>query len=121
MSCDCPCKCKSIKSTDNDLKDYIIKYLKNNFILGINFLELLNEIYDPFGYNLDGLTSEIVNKMDDYSNIFEKLYEKYKDNFVTKMEPETELAFKIIVDGTSYHITQKFINKPSTPKNFNYF
>ncbi|XWV25648.1 hypothetical protein QJ856_gp0105 [Tupanvirus deep ocean] len=112
MTCNCQCKCNSSQNDHdpNKIKEYVVNYLKNTLILNINSVEILNEYFDPLGLNLKGWTSELAKKTDEYTEVFEKLYEKYKDQFITKLEPERELALKIIIDGTSYHIKQKFVN-----------
>src|ERR1700722_16434374 len=112
MSCNCQCQCKQNQSDSNDSnKKYTIQHYKNLFVVGVSTLELLNELYDPCGYNLKGWTSYMASILDDYSKVFGKLYEKYKNVRSKPLEPEAELGLKIIVDGTTYHITQTFFNK----------
>ena len=53
-------------------------------------IEYLNRKFDPFNIDLDGYSERIDCDLDDYSDIFEELHEKYKSSG-KKMAPELRL------------------------------
>ncbi|MEM0354142.1 MAG: hypothetical protein QXW79_01035 [Thermoplasmata archaeon] len=88
------------RNKNNQVKFY--KQILLNIVCGIEFL---NEKYDPFAFKLKDWSKQIATDMDDYTEVLEEIYEKYK-NKGGKMAPEIKLLFMIIVSGVTYHLSQ---------------
>lgn len=67
--------------------------------------EFLNEKYDPFSFKLKDWSKQIAADMDDYTEVLEEIYEKYKDKG-GKFAPEIRLLFMIILSGVTFHLSQ---------------
>ena len=52
----------------------------------ISGIEFLNNKFDPFDVKLDGWSGQVNDEINDYDDVFEELFEKYKDS--TNMAPE---------------------------------
>lgn len=78
-----------IKKIDYQKKENKIKFYKNLLLMSMCALENLNEKNDQLiGVSLKGLFKDMVHHIDDYDNLFEKLYENInqpiiKDNNVS--------------------------------------
>ena len=75
-------------------------------------LEMLNSKYDPFDIKLDGWSESLNENINDYDEVFEDLYEKYKG----KAEVAPELKLMMMVGGSAFmfHITNSMF-KSSLP------
>ena len=75
-------------------------------------LEMLNSKYDPFDVKLDGWSESLNENVNDYDEVFEDLYEKYKG----KAEVAPELKLMMMVGGSAFmfHITNTMF-KSSLP------
>ena len=91
---------KERRNKANQVKFY--KQILLNIVCGIEFL---NDKYDPFEFKLKDWSKQIAADMDDYTEVIEELYEKYKDKG-GKMAPEIRLLFMIIMSGVTYHLSQ---------------
>ncbi len=67
--------------------------------------ELLNEKFDPFDLQLKGWSESVHESLDDYDEIFEELYDKYKTK--GSMPPEARLLFTLVGSGFMFHMTNK--------------
>ena len=91
---------KERRHKNNQVKFY--KSILLNIVCGVEFL---NEKYNPFEFKLRDWSKQIAADMDDYSEVLEEIYEKYKDRG-GKMAPEIRLLFLIIMSGVTYHLSQ---------------
>jgi hypothetical protein len=66
-------------------------------------MEFLNNRYDPFGVNLEGWSEQINENQEDYDEIFEELYDKYKDR--SKVAPEVRLIMSLGLSAAMCHVT----------------
>lgn len=85
-------------------KNNQVKFYKNillNIICGVEFL---NDKYNPFEFKLKDWSKQISADLDDYTEVLEEIYEKYKDRG-GKMAPEIRLLFMIIMSGVTYHLS----------------
>ena len=86
-------------------KEVQVKFYKQvllNIVCGVEFL---NEKYDPFEFKLKDWSKTVAADMDDYTEVLEEIYEKYK-NKGGNMPPEIRLLFMIIMSGVTYHISK---------------
>lgn len=84
---------------------------KSIFINSISAIEFLNERYDPFGFKLNGWSSNIRANAEQYDSVICELMEKYKASD-SKMEPELKLLFMVIASGASHHLSKILISNP---------
>lgn len=100
----------------NDLikKNRGIKLYKEYLTCFAHTIETTNAYVDPFGLNLDGLGEYFSDNSDEYEDIFEELYEKYK---MDKMPPELSLMFKIAMSIATVNFFNKQIVNTSNNNN----
>ena len=75
-------------------------------------VEFLNKKFDPIGAKLDGWSESVMDNINDYEEIFRKLYEKYSDR--ASMPPELQLLVTLVGSGFMFHLTQSLF-KSSLP------
>lgn len=86
-----------------------IKWQKR-ILLGVTKgAEWANNRWDPIGLKLNGWSNAIAAEMDDYSDIFEEMGEKYKDTF--QMSPEIKLIMMVLTSGIMYHLSNQAAEK----------
>lgn len=88
----------------NDRKiDNSIKMQRKIMMTSISTVEWLNTKFDPFGIRLQGWGDSVYENIDDYDDIFENLYEKYKG----KGEYPPELQLLMMLGGSAFmhHLT----------------
>lgn len=83
-----------------------IKFQRNMLMGFTTGLEWLNNKFDPFDVKLDGWSESVHESVDDYDDIFEELYDKYKDR--GQMPPEARLVFQLASSGFMCHISNSF-------------
>jgi hypothetical protein len=69
-------------------------------------MEWMNNKFDPFDLKLDGWSEGVHENIEDYDEIFEELYDKYKER--GKMPPEARLLFQLAGSGFMCHVTNQF-------------
>ncbi|AVL94753.1 hypothetical protein ma367 [Moumouvirus australiensis] len=82
-----------------------VKMYKQILLTIISGTEFLNEKYNPFEVKLKDWSKQIATDMDDYTEVLEEIYEKYRDRG-GKMPPEFRLLFMIILSGVTFHLSQ---------------
>jgi hypothetical protein len=70
-------------------------------------LEWLNNRFDPFDLNLDGWSESVHENQEDFDEIFEELYDKYKGK--GNMPPEARLLFAVAGSGFMCHVSNTFL------------
>ena len=86
-----------------------IKWQKR-ILLGVTKgAEWANNRWDPIGLKLNGWSNAIAAEMDDYSDIFEEMGEKYKDTF--QVSPEIKLIMMVLTSGIMYHLSNQAAEK----------
>ena len=83
-----------------------IKFQRNALMTFATGAEFLNKRFDPFDINLDGWSESVHENADDYDEIFEELYDKYKDS--GKMPPEVRLVMTLGVSAAMFHVTNTY-------------
>jgi hypothetical protein len=72
-------------------------------------LEWMNNRFDPFDLNLEGWSESVHESVEDFDDIFEELYDKYKDR--GKMPPEARLLFSLAGSGFMVHVSNTFMKQ----------
>lgn len=81
-----------------------IKFQRRALMAIVSGLEFLNKRYDPFDVKLDGWSESIMESVEDYDNVFERLHEKYKSK--SEMAPEIELMLSLAGSAFMFHLTK---------------
>lgn len=80
-----------------------IRFQRNMLMSVVSGLEFLNNRFDPLDLKLDGWSENLHTNVEDFDDIFEELYDKYKDK--AKMAPEARLVFSLASSGFMVHLT----------------
>ena len=81
-----------------------IKFQRRALMAIVSGMEFLNKRYDPFDVQLEGWSESVMEGVEDYDNIFEKLHEKYKSK--SEMAPEIELMLSLAGSAFMFHLTK---------------
>ena len=82
-----------------------IKIYKNIILNVTSAVEFLNDKYDPFDFHLSGWSEHLSYDVDNYDDVLEDLYEKYKGSG-RKMPPEIKLFLLIVASASAFHFTK---------------
>ncbi len=80
-----------------------VKMQRQMLISFVTGAEFLNGKFDPFDLKLDNWSEHIHENINDYDDIFEELYDKYKDS--ASMAPELRLMFMLGGSAFMYHLS----------------
>ena len=83
-----------------------VRFQRNMLMSFVSGLNLINNRFDPFDLKLDGWSESVHENIEDYDEIFEELYDKYKQR--GQMPPEARLVFQLAGSGFMCHITNSF-------------
>lgn len=92
--------------------DNSVKMQRKMLITVVTGIEMLNSKFDPFDVKLDGWGESVHEDIGEYDDIFEELYEKYKES--ASMAPELRLMMSLFGSGLMYHLTNTMF-KSSLP------
>ena len=67
----------------------------------------MNDKFDPFELKLDGWSESVHENLEDFDEIFEELYDKYKER--GKMPPEARLVMALAGSGFMCHVSNTFL------------
>ena len=83
--------------------DKSVKFSRRMLIACITGLEFLNKRYNPFEIQLEGWSENVMENVDDYDEVFEELYVKYR----TKMHVAPEVKLVMMLGGSAmmFHLT----------------
>jgi len=83
--------------------DKSIKFSRRMLVACTTGLEFLNKKYNPFEIQLDGWSENVMENVDDYDEVFEELYVKYR----TKMHVAPEVKLIMMLGGSAmmFHLT----------------
>jgi len=91
---------------DAKMMEGSIKFQRNMLMGFVTGLQWMNDKFDPFDFKLDGWSEGVHENIDDYDDIFEELYDKYKER--GKMPPEARLVFQLAGSGFMCHVSNSF-------------
>jgi hypothetical protein len=83
--------------------DQSVKFSRRMLIACVTGLEFLNEKYSPLDIHLKGWSESVMENINDYDQVFEELYAKYR----TKMQVAPEVKLILMLSGSAmmYHLT----------------
>ena len=70
-------------------------------------LQWMNEKFDPMDAKLEGWSESVHENVEDFDEIFEELYDKYKER--GKMPPEVRLMFSLAGSGFMCHVSNTYL------------
>ena len=86
-----------------------IKFQRQMMMGVVTGLELMNNKFNPFDWQLDGWSESVHENVDDYDEVFEELYDKYKTK--GNMPPEARLMFMMVGSGFMFHMSNSFFRQ----------
>lgn len=89
-----------------------IKMARRALMACVTGIEFLNRRFDPFHIKLDGWSENVMETVEDYDNIFERLIEKYSSK--AEMAPEIELLLTLGGSAFMFHLSNTLLKGPST-------
>jgi len=86
-----------------------IKFQRQMMMGLVTGLELMNNKFNPFDWQLEGWSESVHENVDDYDEVFEELYDKYKTK--GNMPPEARLLFMMVGSGFMFHMSNSFFRQ----------
>ena len=83
--------------------DASVRFQRRILIACVTGIEFLNKRYNPLDIYLEGWSESIMDGIDDYDDVFEELYVKYRGK--AKMAPELKLMMMLGGSATMFHLT----------------
>jgi hypothetical protein len=71
--------------------------------------EFLNGKFNPFDWQLEGWSESVHENIEDYDEVFEELYDKYKGR--GNMPPEAKLLMSLVGSGFMFHMSNSFFRQ----------
>jgi len=71
--------------------------------------EFLNGKFNPFDWQLEGWSESVHENVEDYDEVFEELYDKYKGR--GNMPPEAKLLMSLVGSGFMFHMSNSFFRQ----------
>jgi hypothetical protein len=88
-----------------------IKFSRRCLMACVTGLEFLNRKFDPFNIKLEGWSENVMENVNDYDNIFERLHEKYSGK--GEIAPELELLLTLGGSAFMFHLTNSLLKGSS--------
>mgnify|MGYP000170747256 CR=1 FL=1 len=89
--------------------DKSVKFSRRMLIACVTGLEFMNKRYNPLDIQLEGWSENIMENVDDYDEVFEELYVKYR----TKMHVAPEIKLVMMLGGSAmmFHLTNSMFKQ----------
>ena len=84
-----------------------IRFQRQAMMSVVTGLQWMNDKCDPFDLKLDGWSESVHENLEDFDEIFEELYDKYKER--GKMPPEARLVMALAGSGFMCHVSNTFL------------
>jgi hypothetical protein len=91
-----------------------VRFARRCLMACVTGIEFLNKKFDPFSVKLEGWSENVMENIDDYDNIFEKLHEKYSGK--AEIAPELELLLTLGGSAFMFHLTNTLLKPASFEK-----
>ena len=83
-----------------------IKFQRQMMMGMVTGLEMMNNKFNPFDWQLDGWSESVHENVEDFDEVFEELFDKYKGK--GNMPPEARLLFMLVGSGFMFHMSNNF-------------
>jgi hypothetical protein len=84
-----------------------IRFQRQALMSVVTGVQYLNSRFDPFDIKLEGWSESVHENVEDFDEIFEELYDKYKER--GKMPPEARLVMALAGSGFMCHVSNTFL------------
>lgn len=84
-----------------------LRFQRQALMSVVTGMEWMNGRFDPFDLKLDGWSESVHENVEDFDEIFEELYDKYKER--GKMPPEARLIMALAGSGFMCHVSNTFL------------
>jgi len=84
-----------------------LRFQRQALMSVVTGLEWANSRFDPFDVKLDGWSEAVHENVEDFDEIFEELFDKYKER--GKMPPEARLMMALAGSGFMCHVSNTFL------------
>ena len=85
-----------------------VKFQQKMLMAAITGIEFANKKFDPIGAKLDGWSESVMDNLDDYESVFQRLHEKYKTR--AELPPELQLMVTLAGSAFMFHITKSLFS-----------
>jgi len=92
----------------NTEKEMSVKFQQKMLMAAVTGLEFANKKFDPIGAKLEGWSESVMDNMDDYDSVFERLHEKYKTR--AELPPELQLMVTLAGSAIMFHVTKSLFS-----------
>jgi hypothetical protein len=86
-----------------------IRFQRNCLMGVVTGFEFLNGKFNPFDWQLEGWSEAVHTNIEDYDEVFEELYDKYKGK--GNMPPEAKLLMTLVGSGFMFHMSNSFFRQ----------
>jgi hypothetical protein len=83
-----------------------LKFQRQCMMGVVTGFEYLNGKFNPFDWQLDGWSESVHENIEDFDEVFEELYDKYKGR--GNMPPEMKLMMSLVGSGFMFHMSNSF-------------
>lgn len=84
-----------------------IKFQRQMLVGAVTGLQWMNDKFDPLDLRMEGWSESVHENIEDFDEIFEELYDKYKER--GKMPPEARLIMALAGSGFMCHVSNTFM------------
>eukprot|EP00798_Chlamydomonas_sp_ICE-L_P025127 gene25127-biopygen19587 len=93
--------------------DVSVRFQRRMLVACVTGIEFMNNNFDPFDVKLSGWSDSINENLDDYNDVFEELFLKYRGK--AKMAPEINLMMMVGGSGLMFHLTNSMFRSSNMP------
>ena len=86
-----------------------IRFQRQCLMGAVTGMEFLNGKFNPFDWQLEGWSESVHENVEDYDDVFEELYDKYKGR--GNMPPEAKLLMTLVGSGFMFHMSNSFFRQ----------
>ena len=97
----------------NSEQEMSVKFQQKMLMAAVTGLEFANKKFDPIGAKLEGWSESVMDNLDDYESIFERLHEKYKTR--AELPPELQLMVTLAGGAFMFHVTKSLFSSAMSP------
>jgi hypothetical protein len=83
-----------------------MRFQRQTMMSFITGMEMMNKKFNPFDWELEGWSESVHENIEDFDDVFEELYDKYKGR--GSMPPEAKLIWGLLSSGVMFHMSNKF-------------
>lgn len=86
-----------------------VKFARKMLVASVTGLEFLNKRFDPFNLQLEGWSENVMENINDFDSVFERLVQKYSGK--GNAPPEIELLLILVGSAMMFHLTNSLFKQ----------